>query len=167
VGEQVVIERRFNGPRTRAKAATCAVRLPSGSTHRLRPYRCADRHHSGDPSRFTEVSKGPLRCSRVKRSWPTAARRQALLKKLCVGKWIEAVVAIVDDRDRVAICGCASTRRSSCPATRLGSDYVVDVSLSWLGRAGPQKSMSSSLTRSASSWWTQCDASGSLRRHRG
>ena len=44
----------------------------------------------------------------------------------------------------------------TCVAEALGSAcHVVDVA-----RAGAKKSISSWLTRSASSWWTQCEASG-------
>ena len=49
-------------------------------------------------------------------------------------EWLRALTSVAD------IC-------SSC--------HVVDVA-----RAGAKKSMSSWLTRSASSWWTQCEASG-------
>ena len=40
------------------------------------------------------------------------------------------------------------------------SRYVVGVWPFWAERAGAKNSMSSWLTRSASSWWTQCEASG-------
>ena len=64
----------------------------------------------------------------------------------------------MDDFVSVQAAHASGARSSSRPRTSGGSWRGPEQGQ--VGRAGAKKSMSSWLTRSASSWWTQCDASG-------
>jgi hypothetical protein len=76
----------------------------------------------------------------------------------------DIAAAFVRERSRTLMAEAEAVRRARQAATSSKlvprGHYLAGIQRLLAGRAGAKKSMSSCVTRSASSWWTQCEASG-------